>query len=96
MADCWHLKDLYRLRGIMFKIQPEVRKAMPTRESCNDETVTKAMKFLCDEWLVDVKTDFAGKCTIIAAALSIIERSLLDQRAFFVTRGAEAAARPPR
>ena len=81
-------EGLDRLRGIMFKIQPEVRKAMPTRESCNDETVTKAMKFLCDEWLVDVKTDFAGKCTIIAAALSIIERSLLDQRpAFFVTAG---------
>jgi hypothetical protein len=81
-------EGLDRLRGIMFKIQPEVRKAMPTRVSCNDETVTKAMKFLCDEWLVDVKTDFAGKCTIIAAALSIIERSLLDQRpAFFVTAG---------
>ena len=81
-------EGLDRLRGIMFKIQPEVRKAMPTRESCNDETVAKAMKFLCDEWLVDVKTDFAGKCTIIAAALSIIERSLLDQRpAFFVTAG---------
>ena len=39
-------------------------------------------------WLCDVATDYAGKCTIIAAALTIIERSLLDERpAFFVTAG---------
>ena len=35
------------------------------------------MQFLCDEWLVDVATDYAGKCTLIAAALTMIERSLL-------------------
>jgi hypothetical protein len=38
--------------------------------------------------LVDVKTDYAGKASLIAAALSIIERSLLPNRpAFFVTAG---------
>ena len=46
------------------------------------------MAFLCDEWLVDVATDYAGKCTIIAAALTLIERSLLpDRPCFFVTAG---------
>ena len=46
------------------------------------------MSFLCDAWLCDVATDYVGKCTIIAAALTIIERSLLDERpAFFVTAG---------
>ena len=46
------------------------------------------MQFLCDDWLCDVATDYTGKCTIIAAALTIIERSLLDERpAFFVTAG---------
>ena len=46
------------------------------------------MKFLTDEWLCDVATDYAGKCSLIAAALTIIERSLLDQRpCFFVTAG---------
>ena len=36
----------------------------------------------------DVATDYDGKCTIIAAALSLIERCLLDQRpTFFVTAG---------
>ena len=50
--------------------------------------VKAAMEFLCDEWLVDVATDYAGKCTIIAAALTLIERSLLpDRPCFFVTAG---------
>jgi hypothetical protein len=46
------------------------------------------MQSLCEEWLVDVAADDLGKCTIIAAALTLIERSLLDQRpAFLVTAG---------
>src|SRR5678815_1709371 len=46
------------------------------------------MKFLTDEWLCDVATDYRGKCTIIAIALTIIERSLLDSRpTFFITAG---------
>ena len=46
------------------------------------------MRFLCDEWLCDVATDYTGKCTLIAAALTVIERSLLpDRPAFFVTAG---------
>ena len=46
------------------------------------------MEFLCDEWLCDVATDYTGKCIIIAAALTLIERSLLpDRPAFFVTAG---------
>src|SRR5262249_33693181 len=46
------------------------------------------MKFLCDEWLCDVATDFTGKRTLIAVDLTIIERSLLpDRPAFWVTAG---------
>ena len=46
------------------------------------------MRFLCDEWLCDVATDYTGKCTLIAAALTVMERSLLpDRPAFFVTAG---------
>jgi hypothetical protein len=46
------------------------------------------MRFLCDEWLVDVATDYAGKCVLIAAALTIIERAILPERpVFFVTAG---------
>ena len=46
------------------------------------------MQFLTDEWLCDVSTDYAGKCILIAAAMTIIERALLPERpAFFVTAG---------
>src|SRR5215471_4616282 len=79
---------LDRDRGILFKIQPELREILPRREDCTDAAVREAMKFLCDDWLCDVATDYTGKCTLVAAALSMIERSLLDQRpAFFVTAG---------
>jgi hypothetical protein len=79
---------LDRERGIQFIIQDELRAVIPRAADCTPERVTEAMKFLCDEWLVDVATDSIGKGTIIAAALTLIERSLLDQRpAFFVTAG---------
>ena len=77
-----------RLRGIDFRIQPEVADCVPEAGTVTDDDVDREMRFLTDEWLVDVATDYAGKCTIIAAALTIIERSLLDQRpAIFVTAG---------
>ena len=77
-----------RLRGIDFRIQPEVGATIPKPGNINDDDVERATRFLTDDWLVDVATDYAGKCTIIAAGLTIIERSLLDQRpAFFVTAG---------
>src|SRR5262249_56900185 len=67
-------------RGIAFKIQPELREVLPRREDCTDEAVRAAMEYLTDEWLCDVAADYAGKCTLISAALSMIERSLFDQR----------------
>jgi hypothetical protein len=79
---------LDRERGIQFIIQDELRAVIPQREDCTPERVKAAMQFLCDKWLVDVAADHTGKCTIIAAALTLIERSLFDQRpAFFVTAG---------
>ena len=52
---------LDRDRGIIFKIQPEVRAVVPRREDCTPTAVREAMEFLTDEWLVDVATDYAGK-----------------------------------
>jgi hypothetical protein len=79
---------LDRLRGIIFIIPKELREVLPKHEDCTKEAVEKAMKFLTDEWLGDVATDYAGKCILIACALTIIERSLLPSRpAFFVTAG---------
>ncbi len=79
---------LDRQRGIIFKIPKELRAAIPQREDCDDNAVAEAMRFLTDDWLCDVACDYAGKCSIIAAALTLIERSLLpDRPAFFVTAG---------
>jgi hypothetical protein len=81
-------EGLDRERSIQFIIQDELRAVIPQREDCTPERVKAAMQFLCDKWLVDVAADHTGKCTTIAAALTLIERSLLDQRpAFFVTAG---------
>jgi hypothetical protein len=84
---------LDRDRGIIFVVQEELRAAIPQRKDCTRDAVKAAMGlamgFLCDEWLIDVATtDHTGKCTIIAAALTLIERSLLpDRPCFFVTAG---------
>jgi hypothetical protein len=79
---------LDRTRGIIFEIENEVRAIIPDPKVCTKTAVRRAMQFLCETWLGDVATDWCGKCTIIAAALTFIERSLLDERpAFFVTAG---------
>jgi hypothetical protein len=80
---------LDRERGIIFNIPKELRTIIPRREDCTPEKVKAAMKFLCDEWLVDVLVaDDAGLYTIIALALTLIQRSLLSDRpCFFNTAG---------
>jgi hypothetical protein len=84
----WSEDKFDQQRGIDFHIPPEVAATVPKPGSITDDDVYEAMTFLTEEWLVDVATDYAGKCTVIAAALTMIERSLLDQRpTFFVTAG---------
>src|SRR6266536_213774 len=80
--------DIDEDRGIEFKIPKEVLALLPRREDCTPAAVKTAMEYLTDEWLCDVSTDYAGKCSLIAAALTVIERSLLpDRPVFFVTAG---------
>jgi hypothetical protein len=79
---------LDQIRGIVFEIPMEVLDVLPSRIECTDDAARDAMQFLCEEWLCDVSANYEGKCIIIAAALTIIERSLLSDRpAFFVTAG---------
>jgi hypothetical protein len=79
---------LDRARGIVFKSQSELRAVLPIRRECTDAAIEQAMRYLCDEWLVDVATNLTGKCILIAAALTLIERSLLpDRPGFFVSAG---------
>jgi hypothetical protein len=81
-------KGLDRLRGIQFLIPDALRAVIPLPQDCTPERVKAAMEFLCDEWLVDVTADQTGKALLIAAALTLIERSLLtDRPCFFITAG---------
>jgi hypothetical protein len=79
---------LDRQRGIVFQIAPDILSLVPDPKECTDSAVAEAMRFLMDEWLVDVSAGYVGKCILISAVLTIIERSLLAERpAFFVTAG---------
>ena len=81
-------RGLDRERGIVFRVPDELLQLLPKREHCTPLAVARAMRFLVDEFLADVATDYVGKCTAIAIALTIIERMLLPERpAFFVTAG---------
>jgi hypothetical protein len=81
-------EGLDRERGIIFEIPRELHAILPDRRNCTDEAVKAAMKFLCDEWLCDVTADLTGKATLIAAALTLTERSLLPERpTFIITAG---------
>jgi hypothetical protein len=81
-------RGLDRDRGIVFRIPEELGKILPDKADCTPSAVAEAMRLLTDEWLCDVATDYTGKCTIIAGALSVIERSILpDRPIFWVTAG---------
>ena len=81
-------RGLLRERGIVFRIPEELMAQLPAQEDCDDDAVAAALAFLTDQWLCDVAADFTGKCILIAAALTLIERSLLpDRPVFFVTAG---------
>jgi hypothetical protein len=74
--------------GILFKIDPGIQRLMPRPQDCDSDRVAKAMRFLTEEWLCDVSTTYAGKCVLIAAALTIVERTLFPERPdFYVTAG---------
>ncbi len=79
---------LDRTRGIEFYIPEELIRALPQREACTPAAMKQAIEFLTDDWLVDVLAAYAGKCTLIALALTVIERAFLPERpVFFVTAG---------
>ena len=75
-------------RGIVFRVPPKLEAALPQPRECTPAAVAKEMRYLTDEWLCDLASDYAGKCIVIACALTILERLLLSERpAFFVTAG---------
>ena len=71
-------------RGIQFMVPDAIAALVPRPEDCTPEAVGKQMQFLTDDWLVDVKTTYVGKCVAIARALTIMERSLLPDRPVYL------------
>jgi hypothetical protein len=81
-------RGLDRDRGIVFRVPQEMLALVPDPKDCTAEAVADAMRFLVEDWLCDVAADYTGKAVLIAAALTIMERSVLPERpAFFVTAG---------
>jgi hypothetical protein len=81
-------QGLDRQRGIVFRVPAELEALLPRLEECTPSAAAHAMRFLTDEWLCDVATDYTGKCIIIAMALTVIQRLLLPERpAFMFTAG---------
>ena len=81
-------KGLARGHGIVFRVPDELHRLLPAPDNCAATAVADAMRFLTDDWLADVDTSYEGKCVIIAAALTLIERIMLPGRpAFFITAG---------
>jgi hypothetical protein len=79
-------RGLDRELGVVFRIPEWMLSVLPEASECTHGKIASAMHFLTNEWLVDVPTNYAGKCVLIALALTLIERAVLPQRpAFFVT-----------
>jgi hypothetical protein len=78
---------LDRSTGMVHRIDPVLRRCLPDGKPTNEE-LKQSLKFLLDEWLVDVALDHVGKCVAILLALTLLQRALLPERpAFFVTAG---------
>jgi hypothetical protein len=73
-------QELDRLRGIAFVIDEKLRKCLPRERVRDNAKVAEALRFLVDDWMIDVKCSFTDKCNAITLALTIIERSLLAER----------------
>jgi hypothetical protein len=76
-------RGIDRHRGILFDIPHEVIAALPECLEYSPEGVARAVDFLTEEWLCDVLTDYQGKCVLIAAALTLIERTAFPARPTF-------------
>ena len=88
MASCWRRTASTACAASSSSSRTSCARSSRSARTAPRSAVKAAMEFLCDEWLVDVATDYTGKATIIAAALTLIERSLLpDRPCFFVTAG---------
>jgi hypothetical protein len=78
---------LDRCTGLIHRIEPQLYACLPA-ETPTEDDVREALRWLLDEWLVDVNADITGKLLVLMLCLSMVERVLLRARpAWFVTAG---------
>jgi hypothetical protein len=78
---------LDRATELFHRIDPALRSCLPEGEPTQEE-IKEALKYLLNDWLVDVALDPVGKCVAVLLALTLLQRALLPERpAFFVTAG---------
>jgi hypothetical protein len=78
---------LDRDSGIYHLIDPALRDCLP-RGEITAKDVREAVRYLCEEWLIDVLTDLSGKLSVITLSLTLLQRHLLRTRpAFMISAG---------
>jgi len=88
-----HGDGLIRELGIIMRVPAPIASCIPNGPVAV-EVAKGAYKWLTDEWLFDVATDEAGKAACVAAALTIIEREMLEGRpGFSITAGARGGGK---
>ncbi len=83
-------RGLDRDRGISLRIPPALLAMLPTREQSDANAVYEAFRFLADERLCDVATDFIGKVYSDRGRIDDFDREvtqLPERPVFFVTAG---------
>jgi hypothetical protein len=75
---------LIRRFNTVFRIPGTLTALLPDLKDCTAADVSQAMRFLTHDWLCDVATDYAGRCVLVANALTIIERQILPMRPAFL------------
>jgi hypothetical protein len=79
---------LVRHLNTVFRVPAELCALLPEAKDCTRAAVAQALRFLTHNWLCDVAVDFAGRCVLVADALTIIERQILPMRpGFFIGAG---------
>jgi hypothetical protein len=87
-------RGLNREHNIVLLVPKELEAVLPCPKACTSAAVVEAIRFLTDEWLVDVATDYNGKCALIAIALSIIQCALLPERpAYLIGAGQRSSGK---
>jgi hypothetical protein len=84
---------LHRELNLAMQTDERLAKRLASR-AVTAEDAARALRYLTDDWLVDVSTSYAGKCVLVAAALTVIERPLFKARpCFWVTAGKRAGGK---